>query len=76
MKRKILMSNLKMKPGLFATGMWLLLLLGGVQELRAQDAQANTLKFGRLLRLVESYYVDTTNINRLTEKAKIGRAHV
>jgi carboxyl-terminal processing protease len=69
MKRKILMSNLKMKPGLFATGMWLLLLLGGVQELRAQDAQANTLKFGRLLRLVESYYVDTTNINRLTEKA-------
>ncbi|HNQ38294.1 MAG TPA: S41 family peptidase, partial [Prolixibacteraceae bacterium] len=58
-----------MKPGLFATGMWLLLLLGGVQELRAQDAQANTLKFGRLLRLVESYYVDTTNINRLTEKA-------
>ena len=29
----------------------------------------NTLKFGRLLRLVESYYVDTTNIDRLTEKA-------
>ncbi len=35
----------------------------------AQKSQENTLKFGRLLRLVESYYVDTTNIDRLTEKA-------
>ncbi len=35
----------------------------------AQESQDNTLKFGRLLRLVESYYVDTTNINLLTEKA-------
>ena len=35
----------------------------------SQKSQDNTLKFGRLLRLVESYYVDTTNINKLTEKA-------
>jgi carboxyl-terminal processing protease len=35
----------------------------------SQKSQENTLKFGRLLRLVESYYVDTTNINKLTEKA-------
>ena len=34
-----------------------------------QRSQENTLKFGRLLRLVESYYVDTTNLERLTEKA-------
>lgn len=35
----------------------------------AQTVQENSLKFGRLLRLVESFYVDTTNINNLTEKA-------
>jgi carboxyl-terminal processing protease len=37
----------------------------------AQNAQENSQKFGRLLRLVESYYVDTTNITQLTEKAII-----
>jgi carboxyl-terminal processing protease len=36
----------------------------------AQEAvQQNQLKFGRLLRLIESYYVDSANINELTEKA-------
>lgn len=36
----------------------------------AQEAvQQNQLKFGRLLRLIDSYYVDTTNIDDLTEKA-------
>ncbi len=35
----------------------------------SQQSQENMLKFGRLLRLVESYYVDTTNISKLTEKA-------
>jgi carboxyl-terminal processing protease len=38
-------------------------------ELNAQNVQENTLKFGRLLRLVDSYYVDSTKINDLTEKA-------
>jgi len=38
--------------------------------LNAQESvQKNQLKFGRLLRLVDSYYVDTTNIDELTEKA-------
>ncbi|WP_423127030.1 S41 family peptidase [Gaoshiqia sp. Z1-71] len=36
---------------------------------QAQDMQANMMKFGRLLRLIESYYVDTTDINKLTEVA-------
>lgn len=35
----------------------------------SQGVQENSQKFGRLLRLVESYYVDSTDINDLTEKA-------
>jgi carboxyl-terminal processing protease len=38
-------------------------------ELNAQDYQNQAVKFGRVLRLIESYYVDTTNINKLTEQA-------
>lgn len=38
-------------------------------ELNAQDYQDQAIKFGRVLRLIESYYVDTTNINKLTELA-------
>ena len=39
-------------------------------NINAQQAvQQNQLKFGRLLRLIDSYYVDTTNIDLLTEKA-------
>jgi carboxyl-terminal processing protease len=34
-----------------------------------EEVQKNQLKFGRLLRLVDSYYVDTANIDILTEKA-------
>lgn len=37
----------------------------------AQNVQENSQKFGRLLRLIESYYVDSTNISDLTEKAII-----
>jgi carboxyl-terminal processing protease len=36
---------------------------------KAQNVQENSQKFGRLLRLIESYYVDSTNISDLTEKA-------
>ena len=46
-----------------------LMIWAGSCELKAQDVQNNTMKFGRLLRLVESYYVDTTNVDALTEKA-------
>jgi len=45
------------------------IVLFGSSELKAQDVQNSTMKFGRLLRLVESYYVDTTNVDALTEKA-------
>lgn len=34
-----------------------------------ETVQQNQLKFGRLLRLIDSYYVDSTNIDELTEKA-------
>jgi carboxyl-terminal processing protease len=38
--------------------------------LSAQEkVQQNQLKFGRLLRLVDSYYVDSANVDELTEKA-------
>lgn len=33
------------------------------------SVQQNQLKFGRLLRLVDGYYVDSTNVDALTEKA-------
>ena len=36
----------------------------------AQEAvQKNQLKFGRLLRLIDGYYVDSANVDELTEKA-------
>jgi len=46
-----------------------ILIFSGGAELKAQDVQGNTLKFGRLLRLIDSYYVDSTKVNDLTEKA-------
>jgi len=33
------------------------------------SVQQNQLKFGRLLRLIDGYYVDTANVDKLTEKA-------
>lgn len=41
----------------------------GVGELKAQDVQNSTAKFSRLLRLIDSYYVDSANVDDLTEKA-------
>jgi carboxyl-terminal processing protease len=46
-----------------------MMLLAGSTPLTAQEVQDNTMKFGRLLRLIDSYYVDTTSVNALTEKA-------
>ena len=45
------------------------MMLTGGFELKAQDVQSNTMKFGRLLRLIDSYYVDSTKVDDLTEKA-------
>jgi len=43
--------------------------VAGNNQVCAQDVQENAMKFGRLLRLVDSYYVDSTKVNDLTEKA-------
>jgi len=42
-----------------------------VNQAQAQDrdVQTDMLKFGRTLNLIDNYYVDTTNINKLTEDA-------
>lgn len=45
------------------------LMVAGGSELKAQEVQDNAMKFGRLLRLIDSYYVDSTKVNDLTEKA-------
>ncbi len=41
----------------------------GQSALHAQDVQEQAIKFGRVLNLVERFYVDTTNIKKLTENA-------
>src|ERR1035437_169880 len=46
-----------------------IVMMAGGGELKAQDVQSNTMKFNRLLRLIESYYVDSTKVDDLTEKA-------
>lgn len=46
-----------------------IVMLAGSGELKAQDVQSNTMKFNRLLRLIDSYYVDSTKVDDLTEKA-------
>jgi len=47
-----------------------LLLVFPATYVEAQNAvQQNQLKFGRLLRLVDGYYVDSANVEALTEKA-------
>lgn len=43
-----------------------LLLSNGV---RAQDIQSQAIKFGRVLRLVDAFYVDTASVNKITENA-------
>jgi len=34
-----------------------------------QDIQGQAIKFGRVLRLVDAFYVDTANVNKITENA-------
>lgn len=61
------MSFRTIKKG-FSILLGIMLLTGG-SELNAQDVQEGTMKFGRLLRLIDSYYVDSARINDITEKA-------
>src|SRR5659263_386446 len=46
-----------------------LLMTFGQSGVHAQDVQEQAIKFGRVLNLVERFYVDTTNISKLTENA-------
>ena len=50
----------------------IVLLAEGYLTLNAQDVQTQAIKFGRILNLIESFYVDTANINKLTENAISG----
>ena len=45
------------------------LLLLSSQVYAQGDVQKNQMKFGRLLRLVDGYYVDSANVEKLTENA-------
>lgn len=47
----------------------ILLLTSGHFIVQAQDVQSQAIKFGRVLKFIESYYVDTTSLNKLTETA-------
>ena len=49
--------------------LFIILVVASVSTLNAQDVQSQAIKFGRVLNLVEGFYVDTTNISKLTEKA-------
>lgn len=60
--------NFKYRNTGFSILLGMVLFAGGI-ELKAQDVQNSTMKYGRLLRLIDSYYVDTTNVDDLTEKA-------
>lgn len=47
----------------------ILIILAFQFSVLGQDVQRNSRKFERMLRLIESFYVDTANIEKLTEKA-------
>ncbi len=49
--------------------LFLIVMAEGLMTLNAQNVQSQAIKFGRVLNLIESFYVDTTNINKLTETA-------
>lgn len=60
--------NLRIKISCFSILLGVIFCIGS-GELKAQDVQNSTMKYGRLLRLIDSYYVDSTNVDDLTEKA-------
>ncbi|GET29738.1 S41 family peptidase [Prolixibacter sp. SD074] len=45
------------------------LLIPASVQAQEQDVQSQAIKFGRVLRLVQTFYVDTTNLQSLTEDA-------
>jgi carboxyl-terminal processing protease len=42
-----------------------------ILPVHAQDVETSMIKYGRLMQLIEKYYVDTANIGKLTENAVI-----
>lgn len=60
--------NFRNKITCFSILLGMIFITGSV-ELKAQDVQNSTAKFSRLLRLIDSYYVDSAKVDDLTEKA-------
>ena len=53
------------------TPLFFTLFVFGQLTLKAQDVQYQAIKFGRVLNLIDNFYVDTANVNKLTEHAII-----
>ena len=60
---------LKIKELIAAITTIFLLAASAIGVFAQEEVQQNQLKFGRLLRLIDGYYVDSVNINEITEKA-------
>ena len=60
---------LKIKEIVAAITTIILLAASAIGVFAQEEVQQNQLKFGRLLRLIDGYYVDSVNINQITEKA-------
>ena len=60
---------LKIKELIAAITTIILLAGSAIGVFAQEEVQQNQLKFGRLLRLIDGYYVDSVNINEITEKA-------
>jgi carboxyl-terminal processing protease len=58
-------KNFQLPNGVILTVFSLFLSL----NISAQDIQSQAIKFGRVLRLVDAFYVDTANVGKLTENA-------
>ncbi len=65
MNNRIITNNLRILSVLF----FAMLFLPAIPVNAQENVQQNQLKFGRLLRLVDGYYVDSANVDKLTEKA-------
>ena len=59
----------KIKEMMAAITTIVLLAASAIGVFAQEEVQQNQLKFGRLLRLIDGYYVDSVNINQITEKA-------
>lgn len=60
---------LRIKELIAAITTIILLAASAIGVFAQEEVQQNQLKFGRLLRLIDGYYVDSVNINQITEKA-------